>query len=299
MSDFVEALAEVEPSALREVFTEIPDVSWDEVGGLEEAKSTLKQIIEWPLLYPDLFIKADTTPPKGVLLTGKSGTGKTLLAKAVAHECGVNFISVKGPEMLSKWVGESEKTVREVFKIARLSNPCIIFFDELEAIAGARHGGESGNVTERVISQMLTEMDGIEELRGVVILGATNRPDLLDPSLLRAGRFEVRLELPMPDKASRRAIFEVHAAGKRLGEDVDLDVLADETEGLAGADIEAACRRAAMESIKAFVEGGDPERDPVDMRINMTQFRTAIDDMRKLRQKPETAPPADQLPPPA
>jgi transitional endoplasmic reticulum ATPase len=185
-----------------------------------------------------------------------------------------------------------------VFKIARLSSPCIIFFDELEAIAGSRGRGDGANVTERVISQMLTEIDGIEELRGVVIIGATNRPDLLDPALLRAGRFEVRLELPMPDRASRRAIFDVHAAHKRLGEDVDLDVLADETDGLTGSDIEASCRRAAMESIKTFVEGGDPERDPVDMRINMPQFRTAIEDMRKLRQKPESAPPADQLPPP-
>ena len=299
MADFLEALTEVEPSALREVFTEVPDVTWDDVGGLADMKSTLKQIIEWPLLYPDLFARADTAPPKGVLLTGASGTGKTLIAKAVAHECGVNFISVKGPELLSKWVGDSEHRIRDVFKIARLSSPCIIFFDELEAIAGSRGRGDGANVTERVISQMLTEMDGIEELRGVVILGATNRPDLLDPALLRAGRFEVRLEMPMPDTVSRRAIFNVHAAGKRLGEDVDLDVLAEETEGLTGADIEASCRRAAMESIKAFVEGGDPERDPVDMRITMAQFRTAIEDMRKLRQMPETAPPADQLPPPA
>jgi transitional endoplasmic reticulum ATPase len=299
MDDFLEALTEVEPSALREVFTEVPDVTWDDIGGMENVKSTLKQIIEWPLIYPDLFERADTAPPKGVLLTGASGTGKTLLAKAVAHECGVNFISIKGPELLSKWVGDSEARIRDVFKIARLSSPCIIFFDELEAIAGSRGGNDGSNVTERVISQMLTEMDGIEELRGVVILGATNRPDLLDPALLRAGRFEVRLELPMPDKASRRAIFDVHAAGKRLAEDVDLDVLAEETDGLAGSDIEASCRRAAMESIKAFVEGGDPERDPIEMRITMAQFRAAIADMRDLRQKPETAPPADQLPTPA
>jgi transitional endoplasmic reticulum ATPase len=301
MDDFLEALTEVEPSALREVFTEVPDVTWDDIGGMDDVKSTLKQIIEWPLLYPDLFERADTAPPKGVLLTGASGTGKTLMAKAVAHECGVNFISIKGPELLSKWVGDSEARIRDVFKIARLSSPCIIFFDELEAIAGSRggHTSDGGNVTERVISQMLTEMDGIEELRGVVILGATNRPDLLDPALLRAGRFEVRLELPMPDQASRRQIFAVHAAGKRLADDVDLDVLAGETEGLAGSDIEAACRRAAMESIKAFVEGGDPERDPVDMRITMAQFRDAIEAMRKLRQKPETAPPAEHIPPPA
>ena len=188
MSDFLEALNEVEPSALRELFTEVPDVRWADVGGLDEAKAALKQIIEWPLQYPDLFARAGTSPPKGVLLTGKTGTGKTLLAKAVANECSVNFISVKGPEMLSKWVGESERMIREVFKIARLSSPCIIFFDELEAIAG-RRGGSEQNVTERVISQLLTEMDGIEELRGVVVLAATNRLDLLDTALLRAGRF--------------------------------------------------------------------------------------------------------------
>jgi transitional endoplasmic reticulum ATPase len=301
MDDFLEALTEVEPSALREVFTEVPDVAWTDIGGMDDVKAMLKQIIEWPLLYAELFERADTAPPKGVLLTGASGTGKTLMAKAVAHECGVNFISIKGPELLSKWVGDSEARIRDVFKIARLSSPCIIFFDELEAIAGSRGGGSSdgGNVTERVISQMLTEMDGIEELRGVVILGATNRPDLLDPALLRAGRFEVRLDLPMPDKASRRAILGVHARHKRLGDDVDLDVLAEETEGLAGADIEAACRRAAMESIKAFVEAGDPERDPVEMAITMQQFRDAIEAMRELRKKPETAPAADQLPRPA
>ncbi|HEX5141158.1 MAG TPA: CDC48 family AAA ATPase, partial [Dehalococcoidia bacterium] len=282
MDDFIEALTEVEPSALREVFTEVPDVRWDDVGGLEEVKSTLKQIIEWPLMYAELFERANTAPPKGVLLTGPSGTGKTLIAKAVAHECGVNFISVKGPELLSKWVGDSEHRIRDVFKIARLSSPCIIFFDELEAIAGKRGSGEA-NVTERVISQMLTEMDGIEELRGVVILAATNRPELLDPALLRAGRFEVRLDLPVPDKSTRRSIFSVHTESKPLGPDVDLDVLADETEGFVGADIEAVCRQASMESIKEFLEGGDPERDPSGMAVGMAEFRRAIEQVRKLR----------------
>jgi transitional endoplasmic reticulum ATPase len=282
MADFIEALTEVEPSALREVFTEVPDVRWDDVGGLEEVKSTLKQIIEWPLMYAELFERANTAPPKGVLLTGPSGTGKTLIAKAVAHECGVNFISVKGPELLSKWVGDSEHRIRDVFKIARLSSPCIIFFDELEAIAGKRGSGEA-NVTERVISQMLTEMDGIEELRGVVILGATNRPDMLDPALLRAGRFEVRLDLPVPDKSTRRSIFSVHTESKPLGPAGALDVLADETEGFVGADIEAVCRQASMESIKEFLEGGDPERDPSGMAVGMAEFRRAIEQVRKLR----------------
>jgi transitional endoplasmic reticulum ATPase len=294
MTDFLEALSEVEPSALREVFTEVPDVRWDDVGGLDEAKSTLKQIIEWPLQYADLFERADTAPPKGVLLTGASGTGKTLLAKAVAHECGVNFISIKGPELLSKWVGDSEARIRDVFKIARLSNPCIIFFDELEAIAGRRGGSQDSNVTERVISQLLTEMDGIEELRGVVILAATSRPDLLDPSLLRAGRFEVRLELPKPTADDRRAIFEVHSANKPLGEGVDFEKLAAETEGFVGSDIEAVCRRASMSAISDFLEAGDAERDASGLTVSEANFRDSIESVRRLHEtKPET--PADEI----
>jgi transitional endoplasmic reticulum ATPase len=296
MDDFVEALTEVEPSALREVFTEVPDVRWDDVGGLDEAKAMLKQIIEWPLQYADLFERADTSPPKGVLLTGPSGTGKTLLAKAVAHECGVNFISIKGPELLSKWVGDSEARVRDVFKIARLSSPCIIFFDELEAIAGRRGGSQDSNVTERVISQMLTEMDGIEELRGVVILAATSRPDLLDPSLLRAGRFEVRLELPLPTGRDREAIFGVHTTNKPLGEDVDAAKLASMTDGFVGSDIEAVCRRASMMAISEFLDTGDADRDVSSLTITQAHFLSSIESIRKLHEmKPET--PADAIPP--
>jgi transitional endoplasmic reticulum ATPase len=296
MSDFLEALTEVEPSALREVYTETPDVTWDDVGGLEDVKSTLKQIIEWPLQYADLFERAGAAPPKGVLLTGPSGTGKTLIAKAVAHECGVNFISVKGPELLSKWVGDSEHRIRDVFKIARLSSPCIIFFDELDAIAG-RRGGSETNITERVLSQMLTEMDGIEELRGVVILAATSRPDVLDPALLRAGRFEVRLEMPIPTTEGRRSIFAVHCKDKPLADDVNLDELAQSTEGFVGSDIEAVCRRASMESIRRFVEGGAPDRDASGMRIERDHFEVAIAAVRSLHNtKPAT--PADEIPPP-
>ncbi|HEU0073527.1 MAG TPA: ATP-binding protein, partial [Dehalococcoidia bacterium] len=239
---------------------------------------------------------ADTSPPKGVLLTGPSGTGKTLLAKAVAHECGVNFISIKGPELLSKWVGDSEARVRDVFKIARLSSPCIIFFDELEAIAGRRGGGQDGNVTERVISQMLTEMDGIEELRGVVILAATSRPDLLDPSLLRAGRFEVRLELPLPTGPDREAIFGVHTVNKPLSEDVDAAKLASITDGFVGSDIEAVCRRASMMAISEFLDGGDADRDASSLTITQAHFLSSIESIRKLHEmKPET--PADAIPP--
>jgi transitional endoplasmic reticulum ATPase len=265
MSDFMDALNEVEPSALREVFTEVPDVGWDDVGGLEDAKMALRQVIEWPLQYPELFEQAGSTPPRGVLLTGPTGSGKTLLAKAVANECHVNFIAIKGPELLSKWVGESERTVREVFKLARLSSPCIVFFDEIEAIASRRSGSDAG-VNERVISQLLAEMDGIEELRGVVVLAATNRPDLLDTALLRAGRFELRLDLPLPDEAARLAILEVHAKDKPLAGDVDLSAIAAASEGLNGADLEALVRRAALEAIREVLEA-----DEKRLVVNLTQ----------------------------
>ncbi|MFH1560603.1 MAG: CDC48 family AAA ATPase [Chloroflexota bacterium] len=253
MDDFLEALKEVEPSAIREVFTEIPDVGWDGVGGLEDVKRVLMETIEWPLRYPGLFAQAQTSPPRGILLTGPPGTGKTLLAKAVASQSEVNFISVKGPSLLSKWVGESEKGIREVFKKAKQASPCIVFFDEIDALTPARGTGGDSHVTERVISQFLTELDGIEELKGVTVLAATNRPDIIDPALLRTGRFDVHLELPMPDQKSRRDIFGIHIRGKPLGSDVDLDRLADTTTGLAGSDIEAICRRASMLAIREFV----------------------------------------------
>ncbi len=282
---FLAALAEIEPSAIREVFTEVPDVKWDDVGGLEDVKRTLQETIEWPLRYGDLFEQARTTPPKGILLTGAPGCGKTLLAKAVASESETNFISVKGPQLMSKYVGESEKGVREVFKKARMASPCIVFFDELDALAPLRGSGDSTHVSERVVSQFLTEMDGIEDLKGVVVLGATNRPDIIDPALLRAGRFDVVLELPVPDRAGRLAIFQVHTRGKPLASDpsagsgqaVDLEALADESEGLVGADIESICRQAAMLAIREFLEQNEEESmDPTRFQISMRHFRAAL-----------------------
>jgi transitional endoplasmic reticulum ATPase len=285
MGNFLEALTEIEPSALREVFTEVPDVTWNDVGGLDEAKTMLKQVIEWPLAYPALFERADAAPPKGVILTGKTGTGKTLLAKAVAHECGVNFISIKGPELFSMYVGESERMVRDIFRKARLSSPCIIFFDEIEAIAGRRGNALDSSVRERMISQILLEMDGIEELRGVVVLAATNRPDLLDTALLRAGRFEVRIELPEPDLAGRRSILEVHTRTKPLADDVDLDRLAEMTEGYTGSDLESICRRASMEAIQAFLEAGLDNEDAARMTLSMSNFLEAIDEVKLLHDR--------------
>jgi len=255
MDDFLEALKEVEPSAIREVFTEIPDVQWGDVGGLEEAKRALTETTEWPLRYPELFQHAATRPPKGILLTGAPGTGKTLLARAVASETQVNFISVKGPALLSKWVGESERGIREVFKKAKQASPCIIFFDEIDALAPIRGASADSHVSERVVSQLLTELDGIEELKGVVVLAATNRPDIVDPALLRPGRFDLRIELPVPDERQRLEIFQIHTKGKPLAADVDLAALAARCQGMVGADIEALCRRASMLAIREFIHG--------------------------------------------
>jgi len=269
-ADFEAALTEVEPSAIREVFTEIPDVGWDDVGGLEEVKRLLTEAVEWPLLHGPLFAQAGVRPPKGILLYGPPGTGKTLLAKALANQSQANFISVKGPQLFSMWVGESERGVREVFRKARQAAPCIVFFDEIEALAPRRGGGDT-QVTERVISQLLTELDGIEELKGVVVLAATNRLDMVDPALLRPGRFDFLVELPLPDREARLAILRVHTRGMPLADDpsisspvpaalaqagqaVKLETLAAETEGWVGADLEGLCHRAALLAIHEYLE---------------------------------------------
>ncbi|HVH15951.1 MAG TPA: CDC48 family AAA ATPase [Candidatus Angelobacter sp.] len=261
MADFQDALKEIEPSAMREVLVEIPDVTWDQVGGLQDVKEELREAVEWPLKYPDLFAQLNATPPKGLLLYGPPGTGKTLLAKAVAHESESNFISVKGPELLNKFVGESEKAVREVFRKARQASPCIIFFDEVDSVAPTR-GSSMGdsNVTERVISQFLTEMDGLEELRNVVIIAATNRPDIIDSALLRPGRFDRLLFVPPPDLEARKQIFKIHTRKTPLADDVNLDELARKTDGYTGADIASLANTGVMLALREHIsKAKDPE----------------------------------------
>ena len=279
MDDFMEALKEVEPSAIREVFTEISDVKWSDVGGLTEVKRVLSETIEWPLKYDKLFEHAKTNPSKGILLYGPPGTGKTLLAKAVASESEVNFISVKGPELLSKWVGESEKGIREVFKKAKQASPCIIFFDEIDSVVPRRGSEAASHVVDRVISQFLTELDGIEELKGIVVLAASNRMDIIDPALLRAGRFDFLLELPVPDEETRLEIFKVHTRGKPLAPDIDLKSLAGATEGLVGSDIESICRKASMAAIREFIE--NKGQDYSSFKISGRHFQQALAEINR------------------
>ena len=254
MSDFQDALTEVEPSALREVLVEVPNVHWSDVGGLPAVKRDLQESVEWPIKYRDIFDYAKTRPPKGILLYGPPGTGKTLLAKAVANESEANFISIKGPELLSKWVGESERGVREIFHKARLAAPCVIFMDEIDSLVPTRGAGFDNQVTERVISQVLTEMDGLEDLQDVVIIGATNRPELIDQALLRPGRFDKLLYVPNPDLEARKEIFKIHIKNRPLGKDISVDELARRTDGYSGADIEAVVDTAAMLAIRKYVD---------------------------------------------
>jgi len=257
MDHFLEALREIEPSAIREVFVEVPDVGWDDVGGLEEIKRELTETVQWPLQHAELFKIAGTRPAKGILLIGPPGTGKTLLVKAMARESKVNFISVKGPELMTQWIGGSEKAVREVFRKARQAAPCILFFDEIDSLVPVRGGSGDSGATQRVVSQFLTELDGIEELKGVVVLGATNRRDLVDPAILRPGRFDLLLELPMPDATSRLTILEIHMRGKPLAKGFfpkGLQAMAAATEGCSGADLAAICNKAALMAIREYLE---------------------------------------------
>ena len=257
-NDFKNAQKEIQPSALREVLVQIPDIKWDDIGGLEDVKQELKEAVEWPLKHPDTFQRLGIRPPKGTLLYGIPGTGKTLLAKAVASESEANFISVKGPELLSKWVGESEKGVREVFRKAKQAAPTVIFFDEIDAIASARSGNDTDSgVTKRVVNQLLTEMDGLEELEDVAIIAATNRPDILDAGLMRPGRFDRHIQVKEPDEEARLAIFKVHTKDMPLAKDVDLKKLAKNTDGYVGADIESVCREAAMLTLRNNLEASE------------------------------------------
>jgi transitional endoplasmic reticulum ATPase len=278
MDNFQEALALIEPSAIREMFTEAADVKWSDIGGLDEAKRILNESIEWPAQHPDLFKEAGVVPPKGILLYGPPGVGKTLLAKAVATESGANFISVKGPALMSRWVGETERAVRELFHKAKLASPCIVFLDEIDSIAPRRGGGEGSSVTDRTIAQLLTEMDGVQELKGVVVLAATNRKDLVDPALLRAGRFDFLIELPPPDPAARLAIFKVHTLGRPLADDVDLAELAGAaSEGQSGADIELACRNASLAAIREYLASHKNKAEAGQhLAIRMEHFRAAV-----------------------
>jgi transitional endoplasmic reticulum ATPase len=281
--DFKEALKGIQPSAMREVFVEVPDVTWDQVGGLEDTKERLRETIQWPLDYPDVFEQMDLNAPKGVLLYGPPGTGKTLMAKAVANEAQSNFISIKGPELLNKYVGESEKGVREVFEKARSNAPTVIFFDEIDSIAGERgqRMGDSG-VGERVVSQLLTELDGLEELEDVVVVATTNRPDLIDSALLRPGRLDRHVHVPVPDEEARRAIFAVHSGRKPLADDVDLDELARRTDGYVGADIEAVCREASMAATREFINSVSPEETDTsvgNVRVTMDHFEQALEEV--------------------
>jgi transitional endoplasmic reticulum ATPase len=267
-SDFKEALREIQPSALREVLVQVPNIKWDNIGGLESAKQELREAVEWPLKYPDNFEKFGVKPPKGVLIYGPPGTGKTLLAKAVANESESNFIAVKGPELLSKWVGESEKGVREVFRKARQTAPTVIFFDEIDSLASTRAGSSSDSgVTQRVVNQLLTEIDGMEELQDVAIIAATNRVDMLDPALIRPGRFDRHIKVDAPDEEARLAIFKVHTGKMPMADDVDLEILAKKSDGYVGADIEAVSREAVMLALRENLQVEN---------ITMKNFRDAM-----------------------
>jgi transitional endoplasmic reticulum ATPase len=277
--DFRDALKEVSPSALREVQVQIPDVSWDDVGGLDALKEELREAIEWPIKHKEAFDYIDVESPKGILLHGPPGTGKTLIAKALAKMTESNFISIKGPELLSKWVGESEKGIREIFRKARQVAPCIIFLDEVDALVPRRGSSDSGShVTESVVSQILTEIDGLEELNNVLIIGATNRLDMVDPALLRPGRFDRIIEVPNPDAAGIEMIFKIHTKDKPLAEDIDLKKISEMANGFSGAEIEDVCNRAALQGIKRFVEKN--EKSVKTIKITQQDLIDAVDKVK-------------------
>jgi transitional endoplasmic reticulum ATPase len=297
--DFESALKDVQPSALREVYVQRPNIKWTDIGGLEAVKEELKEAIEWPMRHSDLFAEADIVPPKGLLLYGPPGTGKTMIAKAVATNSEANFISIKGPELLSKWVGESEKGIREVFRKARQASPCVVFFDEIDSVAPKRSSGEGdSHVGQRIVSQLLTEMDGLEDLRGVVVIGATNRPDIIDEALLRPGRFDRMLEIPLPDIDAVKEILKIHMAKKPIDSSVDLDKLVGLIKGYSGADIASLVNAAAMSAVKEYIttnrsdqanvekqvqskDVNDTEEKKVPLTISMKHFENALKKVKK------------------
>ena len=289
--DFQKALIEVTPSGMREVFIENPDVKWDDVGGLEDVKRELQEAVEWPMKYPGLYDKLGHNMPRGILLHGPSGTGKTLLAKAVATQSEANFVSVRGPELLSKWVGESERGIREIFKRARQSSPCVVFFDEIDSIAPIRGAGGETAVTERVVSQLLTELDGMENMHGVIVLAATNRADMIDPALLRPGRFDKIIQIPLPDKESRKSILKINAdkiptvSEENDPNHVDFDKLAELTDGLSGADTASIANTAVSLVIHEFLDSHpdvkDIEKTTIDAKVTMKHFEEAVKKVRE------------------
>src|SRR5215467_11284325 len=291
MNDFDNAIKEIMPSAMREVYLESPDIPWTEIGGLEEVKRELQEAVEWPLRYPNLYKELGHTIPKGILLHGPSGTGKTMLAKAVATESEANFISVKGPELISKWVGESERGIREIFRRARQASPCVIFFDEIDSIAPTRGGGMEGGVhssTERMVSQLLTEMDGIQEIHGVVVLAATNRVDMIDTALLRPGRFDKIVYVPKPEVKTRQKILEIHTKGKPLSRDVDLRRIAELTEGFSGADVSAVANTAVSvvlhEYLAKYSTPEEAAKHSSEALVSMQHIEEAVKKIRIQRE---------------
>jgi transitional endoplasmic reticulum ATPase len=282
MDDFRAALCEVSPSAIRELFVDIPDVRWEDVGGLDDLRRRLIESVQWPIKYPELYQQAGVKPPKGLLLAGPPGVGKTLIAKAIAHESGVNVISVKGPALMSRYVGDSEQGVRELFHKARQASPCIIFLDEVDSVVPARgEGSTDSHVAERVLSQFLSEMDGLEELKGVFVMGATNRADLIDPAMLRPGRFDEIIELGLPDEDARKQILAVHLRNKPLGENIHIDEIAAQCQDASGAELAAVCNRAALAALRRAVQQctGDAVPTKLSVRIEQYDFDEVIAEM--------------------